>query len=1026
VPKPIPRALLRAALLTWIVTPLAAQVADLRDIAAPPKPAKQAAELKILPSLLEPSRIARDPARGGLAAAAEKLAALGPEVADGERARVEIVGRVAATEAVAAAVAAHGGTVTLSRGKRVEASVPVASLEALSRAIPSTHHIVPLGFGQVVMEFEGQGTTIMNDLPYRDLGYDGTGIKIAVIDVGYQGLALSRNSDDAPASSTDSNLTATSFQSAQSGNHGRFVVETIFDHAPGAEYRLAKIASQTQAAQAVDDAVAWGADIISMSIGYIPEWEDGESELSIAADDAASQGILVFNSAGNSADRHWQGDFDDDDNDGYHAWNGNDDEALQVTLPAQGNATFNLIWDRSGGTDFDLFLYNVDATQVVASSTQGGTAYEGVNVTSGSNFSVTLQLVVERVSGPAVEFEVFGGSTTVMDQHIKPLSSVLSPSDASHANVISVGAVEQAMYGSDAGACCITAVYSSQGPTNGLQLVPDVCAPTSTSTSFATSFTGTSCACPHAAGLTAALWSVNPAGTASQVRNLMYEYAAAKDWGAVVGPDFFYGRGGVRLPVYADCNLNSFPDAFDIASGGSDDANDNGKPDECDPSGFAFGLLGPETVPGPQFALIATLDPSPLPTSPSPPVAGFDMVFGFDPAQVAIESVAPSPALLALLGGAPASFAPMVVPGAVGVACDFGLDPTGAPIALALDVRTEMLVIECSLVGGAGGPGGPAGPPEIAFGFENQPTGLLLPAVQKVRSPAAAGGTTEVSPLAIASLSFDAVEAPHHAFRFETGAGVLGAGEGEVFVEADPLGDAAFSLRWAARELLEPGVATTAASAAISVDPAVLVPLGASPAGAIEALAPDLFLVSLGTDGLGIDIVWSTAGVTSFAFGLAGAQVADIALETAPGALAGATDGVSTEVRFLVPGSLATATNRVVAADLDELPQREDVTVHLLASVPPGGLLRRGDPDGSGAADIGDAIAILGYLFLGATPPACFDAADVNDDAAVSIADPISLLGYLFQAGSEPPAPGPTTCGSDPTADALDCASGGC
>src|SRR5262249_46901986 len=82
---------------------------------------------------------------------------------------------------------------------------------------------------------------------------------------------------------------------------------------------------------------------------------------------------------------------------------------------------------------------------------------------------------------------------------------------------------------------------------------------------------------------------------------------------------------------------------------------------------------------------------------------------------------------------------------------------------------------------------------------------------------------------------------------------------------------------------------------------------------------------------------------------------------------------------------------------------------------------RRGDSNGDGKGDISDAIHTLSALFSGTAHLACLDAADCDDDGQVNITDPIFWLGLLFSAGKAPPAPGPSTCGEDPTPDAEDC-----
>lgn len=75
---------------------------------------------------------------------------------------------------------------------------------------------------------------------------------------------------------------------------------------------------------------------------------------------------------------------------------------------------------------------------------------------------------------------------------------------------------------------------------------------------------------------------------------------------------------------------------------------------------------------------------------------------------------------------------------------------------------------------------------------------------------------------------------------------------------------------------------------------------------------------------------------------------------------------------------------------------------------------RRGDHDGSGIADITDALNLLGFLFLGTTPPICDNASDFDNSGALDITDALILLGHLFLGQPNAlPAPG-TACGLNP------------
>ena len=66
---------------------------------------------------------------------------------------------------------------------------------------------------------------------------------------------------------------------------------------------------------------------------------------------------------------------------------------------------------------------------------------------------------------------------------------------------------------------------------------------------------------------------------------------------------------------------------------------------------------------------------------------------------------------------------------------------------------------------------------------------------------------------------------------------------------------------------------------------------------------------------------------------------------------------------------------------------------------------------------------LLDYQFSGGIEPGCFDACDCNDDGILDLSDAINLLGYLFLGQTPPPQPGPTDCGPDPTVDDLECLS---
>ena len=79
----------------------------------------------------------------------------------------------------------------------------------------------------------------------------------------------------------------------------------------------------------------------------------------------------------------------------------------------------------------------------------------------------------------------------------------------------------------------------------------------------------------------------------------------------------------------------------------------------------------------------------------------------------------------------------------------------------------------------------------------------------------------------------------------------------------------------------------------------------------------------------------------------------------------------------------------------------------------------RGDVNDSGALEVTDAINFLSWMFLGAPPPGCMDAADADNSGNLGLSDAINILTFLFGGGDGPPKDGMlgSGCGPDPEGD---------
>ena len=514
---------------------------------------------------------------------------LSVQISDEREVLVEIIGPVglpAAVDQLLARCDARPGT---RWAHRVEAWVPVERLAYLAGSLPSGYRVestVNLVRSQVLSE----GPEVMNTSPYRNSGSDGSGLIIGIIDGDFGNYDLAASLGEVPGTGRYSvvNYTDRPFGSADHSVHGTACAEVIYEQAPGATYYLYQIDYLADLNAAVDHAISHGVDILSLSGSWHRTgWADDSGDACSAANRAAEHNILFFCAAGNEGDRqHWQGMYSPGSDGGsWHQW-APGDEILNVVVPSEGHLRVYLQWDNAGDPrDYDLYLYDGEMTRL-STSTQPGPLYEFVEWMNNSDQQETVGIAVKRESGAATQLEIIATSSNAVVyivEHSVSASSTTSPSNSTHPNVLSVGAVPHWDYGEPAGTHGILASYSSRGPSNSGMVLPDISAPASTSSfAYAGRFSGTSCAAPHAAGAAAVIWSCSPSLSALEVSSVMSGLAALhKDWGDE-GMDNDHGAGGVELPAFEDCNGNGRSDLCDLSESASDDCNGNLVPDECD------------------------------------------------------------------------------------------------------------------------------------------------------------------------------------------------------------------------------------------------------------------------------------------------------------------------------------------------------------------------------------------------------------------------------------------------------------
>ncbi|RPI53769.1 MAG: hypothetical protein EHM56_06930, partial [Chloroflexi bacterium] len=449
-----------------------------------------------------------------------------------------------------------GVTVEGSYQERINVGVPLALIEglaaqqgteALFEQLTQMEHIIRLELpaprrsdALPARAAGGEGTSLTGAGAWHAAGLTGEGIRVGVLDLGFDGYRPLLGSE-LPASVVADSF-AYGLEPDGSGEvHGTACAEIVHEMAPDAELFLAFYdGTLVSMGQAVDWLMSQGVQIISNSTTGVVGPMDGSDESAEMVDRAAGQGVLWVNSSGNAAQEHYRALFADGDGDGLHEFpDGTEVIGLYVYAP---QVTLALNWDdwQAVSEDYDLYLFDEEGNLVAsAEDIQNGLeGQESAELILGNDVPLGLYYVsikADRISRPGM-LDLY-----TLDAELEfPVAehSLGSPADAQGA--LAVGATEAR---DDS-----LASYSSQGPSNDGRLKPELSGPAGVSSaSYAPEvFDGTSASAPHVAGAAALVWSAFPDYGAEQVRDFLEAHAL--DLGAP-GPDNAYGYGRLSLPT---------------------------------------------------------------------------------------------------------------------------------------------------------------------------------------------------------------------------------------------------------------------------------------------------------------------------------------------------------------------------------------------------------------------------------------------------------------------------------------------
>jgi subtilisin family serine protease len=468
-----------------------------------------------------------------------------PTLVDG-KVRVVVEARDAAR--ARASVLAVGGRVERAARGLVQALVDPEDVDALER-YPSVER-VRAPYMRIEHTVSGEEVAATLASAWHARGFTGKGVKVAIFDGGFRGLAERQAAGDLPA-----NVVTQDFCDGElttGWDHGTAVAEIVHDMAPDAQLYLVCVGTEVDLAAAEAYAKSQGVSVINQSMGWEgPYRDDGGGPVGAVVADARANGILWVNSAGNEAETHWSGSYVASG--GLHQWSSNGDIGNTFIWP-DGEAICGFLkWDEwpAGVSDFDLGLFLSGANVLIASSEEeqgeggGEPPFEAVCVEQSTGVDLTVFWAIRGYSvrsnppldlvswSPPLEYQVAAGS-------------IATPATSPAA--FAVGAVCWQSRGLER--------YSSQGPTIDGRVKPDIVGHDSVSGSTygefegcPSGFAGTSASSPEVAGAAALVKQAYPTFGPDQIQDLLMR--SARDLGAP-GVDSVYGAGELQLPAPPD------------------------------------------------------------------------------------------------------------------------------------------------------------------------------------------------------------------------------------------------------------------------------------------------------------------------------------------------------------------------------------------------------------------------------------------------------------------------------------------
>ena len=449
------------------------------------------------------------------------------------------------TDLLQSQLEAGGILVTTVSGNLMDLAIPMSLIEQIMKSsdpaslfsgLTELDHVTRVRLPRVYSPSardNGQETLpVIGADKWHQAGFTGKGIKIGVLDLGFNGYKDLLGTELPETVTARSFIAGTEIDQAPT-EHGAAVAEVVHDVAPEADLYFAAYQTDAEQRQAVDWLLAQGVKIINHSAGSQYGPMDGSGPGAQLVDQVVEGGVLWVNASGNSGDGHYRGTFTDKDNDGLHEFAKSKET---MGFNPDGFTSITLNWDdwTNQTEDYSLLVFdnngNLIASSENAQNGPGSDAAEEVRYNFPDSGPYWVAFRAEHVTRPAV-FDFYIHTAAL--QYVTPEYSITTPADARRA--LTVGAT---YWSTDE-----IEPFSSQGPTHDGRVKPDISAPDgmSSTTYSKNGFSGTSASSPHVAGAAALVLQAHPEFGPNDI--IAFLEGRAQDLGkSGSDPVFGYGR----------------------------------------------------------------------------------------------------------------------------------------------------------------------------------------------------------------------------------------------------------------------------------------------------------------------------------------------------------------------------------------------------------------------------------------------------------------------------------------------------